>query len=59
MTSAISDAATVVVRSLKSFFVEAVLSRGDVDRRVPPGDLDQVLGLITCEEALFSHSAKP
>ena len=29
------------------------------NRRVLAGGLDQVLGLITCQGALFSHSAKP
>ena len=36
---------------------EAVLSRTEVERRVRTADFDEVLGLITCEGALFSHSA--
>ena len=38
---------------------ETVLSWREVDRRVLAGDLDQVFGIITCSEALFSHLAKP
>ena len=36
-----------------------VLSWRKVHRRVIAGDLDQVFGIITCSEALFSHLAKP
>ena len=36
----------------------AVLSRREVDWCVLTADFDENLGLITCEEALFSHSAK-
>ena len=37
---------------------ETVSTRMKVDRRVLTADLDQDLGLITCERGLFSHSAK-
>ena len=30
----------------------------EIDRCVFAGDLDQVVGLITCERALSSHTAK-
>ena len=38
---------------------ETVLSRREVDQRMLAADLDQAVGLITCERALFGHSAKP
>ena len=37
---------------------ETVLSRREVDQRMLAADLDQAVGLITCERALFSHWAK-
>ena len=52
-----SDAATVAVRSLTSvlklFFLE-----GKLIGVCSLADFDEALGLITCEEVLFSHSAK-
>ena len=38
--------------------VQDVLSRGKIDRRVRTADIDEGLGIITCERALFSHLAK-
>ena len=39
--------------------VETVSPRREIDRRVLAGDVDQAVGLTTCERALFSHTAKP
>ena len=39
--------------------VETVSPGRETDRCVVAGDLDQAVGLITCERALFSHAAKP
>ena len=39
--------------------VETVSSGGKIDRSALAGDLDQAVGLMTCERALFSHTAKP
>ena len=52
-----SDAA-MVGTSLKSA-LKLFLHGRKIDRRVLAGDLDQVVGLITCERGLFGHSAKP
>ena len=39
--------------------METVSPGRTVDGRVLAGDLDQAVGLTTCERGLFSHSAKP
>ena len=39
--------------------VDTVSPGREIDRSVLAGDLDQAVGLITCERALFSHTAKP
>ena len=57
VVSAISDAATVVAKVVE-VGVEAVFSSREVDRRVLTADFGEALGLIPCEQALFSPSAK-
>ena len=39
--------------------VETVSPGKEIDRCVLAGDLDQAVGLTTCERALFSHTDKP
>ena len=38
--------------------VETVCPRGEIDLCALSGDLDQAVGLITCERASFSRTAK-
>ena len=38
---------------------ETVSPGNEIYRSVLAGDLDQAVGLTTCERALFSHAAKP
>ena len=56
--SVTSDPAAVVGTSFE-VGAETVSPRREIDRCVFAGDLDQVAELITCERALFTHTAKP